>query len=51
MPYIKVCQENSGSIDLYYEDHGAGRPVVLIRGYPLSDVGEAGADRRPWSVR
>jgi non-heme chloroperoxidase len=36
MPYIKAGQENSGSIDLYYEDHGAGRPVVLIHGYPLS---------------
>jgi non-heme chloroperoxidase len=36
MPYITVGQENSGSIDLYYEDHGTGRPVVLIHGYPLS---------------
>jgi len=36
MPYIKVGQENSGSIELFYEDHGAGRPVVLIHGYPLS---------------
>ncbi len=36
MPYVKVGQENSGSIQLYYEDHGAGRPVVLIHGYPLS---------------
>jgi pimeloyl-ACP methyl ester carboxylesterase len=36
MPYISVGQENSGSIDLYYEDHGQGRPVVLIHGYPLS---------------
>src|SRR5580704_3324703 len=36
MPYIKVGQENSGSIDLYYEDHGSGQPVVLIHGYPLS---------------
>ena len=36
MPYITVGHENSGSIDLYYEDHGAGRPVVLIHGYPLS---------------
>jgi non-heme chloroperoxidase len=36
MPYLKVGQENSGSIDLYYEDHGSGRPVVLIHGYPLS---------------
>jgi non-heme chloroperoxidase len=36
MPYITVGQENSGSIDLYYEDHGSGRPVVLMHGYPLS---------------
>jgi non-heme chloroperoxidase len=36
MPYVKVGQENSGSIDLYYEDHGTGQPVVLIHGYPLS---------------
>ena len=36
MPYIKVGEENSGSIELYYEDHGSGTPVVLIHGYPLS---------------
>ena len=36
MPYVTVGQENSGSIELYYEDHGSGRPVVLIHGYPLS---------------
>jgi non-heme chloroperoxidase len=36
MPYINVGQENSGNIDLYYDDHGTGRPVVLIHGYPLS---------------
>ncbi len=36
MPYITVDKENSGTIDLYYEDHGAGRPVVLIHGWPLS---------------
>jgi non-heme chloroperoxidase len=36
MPYIKVGEENSGSIELYYEDHGSGAPVVLIHGYPLS---------------
>jgi len=36
MPYVKVGQENSGSVELYYEDHGSGRPVVLIHGYPLS---------------
>jgi non-heme chloroperoxidase len=36
MPYVTVGQENSGPIDLYYEDHGSGQPVVLIHGYPLS---------------
>ncbi|HSZ04813.1 MAG TPA: alpha/beta hydrolase [Solirubrobacteraceae bacterium] len=36
MPYVHVGDENSGSIDLYYEDHGSGAPVVLIHGYPLS---------------
>ena len=36
MPYVKVSQENSGDIELYYEDHGSGQPVVLIHGYPLS---------------
>src|ERR1700716_936950 len=36
MPYVTVGKENSGAIDLYYEDHGSGKPVVLIHGYPLS---------------
>jgi pimeloyl-ACP methyl ester carboxylesterase len=36
MPYITVGKENTGNIDLYYEDHGSGKPVVLIHGYPLS---------------
>ncbi len=36
MPYITVGKENSANIDLYYEDHGSGKPVVLIHGYPLS---------------
>ncbi|MFH9012176.1 alpha/beta fold hydrolase [Streptomyces sp. NPDC017943] len=35
MPYITVGQENSTAIDLYYEDHGSGQPVVLIHGFPL----------------
>ncbi|MFD5378342.1 alpha/beta fold hydrolase [Streptomyces griseoincarnatus] len=35
MPFITVGQENSTTIDLYYEDHGTGQPVVLIHGYPL----------------
>jgi pimeloyl-ACP methyl ester carboxylesterase len=36
MPHITVGQENSGSIDIYYEDHGSGKPVVLMHGFPLS---------------
>jgi len=36
MPTITVGQENSAGIEIYYEDHGAGLPVVLIHGYPLS---------------
>src|SRR5436190_3465435 len=36
MPYVNVGRENSGNIELYYENHGSGKPVVLIHGYPLS---------------
>ena len=36
MPYVTVGKENSGNIDLYYEDHGSGQPIVLIHGYPLN---------------
>jgi alpha/beta hydrolase fold len=36
MPAVTVGRENSGDIEIYYEDHGAGQPVVLIHGYPLS---------------
>ena len=39
MPTVTVGQENSAGIELYYEDHGAGQPVVLIHGYPLSGRG------------
>jgi non-heme chloroperoxidase len=34
--YIKVGEENSTPIEIYYEDHGPGSPVVLIHGWPLS---------------
>src|SRR5580693_2478560 len=36
MPHVTVGKENSANIDLYYEDHGQGQPVILIHGYPLS---------------
>jgi non-heme chloroperoxidase len=35
MGHITVGTENSTDIELYYEDHGTGQPVVLIHGYPL----------------
>jgi non-heme chloroperoxidase len=38
MPFVTVGKENSGDIDLYYEDHGSGKPVILIHGYPLSGL-------------
>jgi non-heme chloroperoxidase len=33
MGYVTVGTENSTDIELYYEDHGSGQPVVLIAGY------------------
>ena len=36
MPTITVSQDNNTDIEIYYEDHGAGPPVVLIHGCPLS---------------
>jgi non-heme chloroperoxidase len=36
MGFIKVGQENSTPIEIYYEDHGSGSPVVLIHGWPLN---------------
>ncbi|MFB9640649.1 alpha/beta fold hydrolase, partial [Streptomyces spiralis] len=35
MGKVTVGQENSDLINIHYEDHGSGRPVVLIHGYPL----------------
>jgi non-heme chloroperoxidase len=35
MPFVKVGTENSADIEIHYRDHGSGKPVVLIHGYPL----------------
>jgi non-heme chloroperoxidase len=40
MPHVTVGRENTGDIGIYYEDHGAGAPVVLVHGYL--------ADGRSW---
>jgi non-heme chloroperoxidase len=40
MGTVIVGQENSAPIELYYEDHGHGNPVVLLSGWPL--------DSRSW---
>lgn len=40
MSTVTVGQENSSPIELYYEDHGGGPPVVLLAGWPL--------DSRSW---
>jgi pimeloyl-ACP methyl ester carboxylesterase len=36
MANVSVGTENGAPIELYYEDRGAGPPVVLIHGWPLS---------------
>ncbi|HZG63397.1 MAG TPA: alpha/beta hydrolase [Rubrobacteraceae bacterium] len=36
MAFLQVGEENSTPVELYYEDHSSGSPVVLIHGWPLS---------------
>jgi non-heme chloroperoxidase len=35
MPRIAVGTENDAPIEIHYEDHGSGKPIVMIHGYPL----------------
>jgi non-heme chloroperoxidase len=35
MPHVTVGAENNAPIEIHYNDHGSGRPIVLIHGYPL----------------
>jgi pimeloyl-ACP methyl ester carboxylesterase len=37
MARLMVGEEENGTpVELYFEDHGTGDPVVLIHGWPLS---------------
>ncbi|MDQ0171311.1 alpha/beta fold hydrolase [Paenibacillus tundrae] len=36
MSKVNVGAENEQPIELYYEDHGTGKPIILIHGWPLS---------------
>jgi non-heme chloroperoxidase len=36
MPFVKVGTENSTDIEIHYRDHGDGKPIILIHGYPLN---------------
>jgi pimeloyl-ACP methyl ester carboxylesterase len=36
MAFVQVGNDNGAPVELYYEDHGSGSPVVLIHGWPLS---------------
>ena len=36
MARVRVGTENGTAIELHYEDHGSGQPVVLVHGYPLN---------------
>jgi non-heme chloroperoxidase len=36
MPSVTVGTENDAPIEIHYEDHGTGHPIVLIHGYPLN---------------
>jgi len=35
MPFVKVGTENSADIEIHYRDHGSGKPIILVHGYPL----------------
>ncbi len=36
MAFLKVGKENNADIEIYYEDRGTGKPVLLIHGWPLN---------------
>src|SRR2546425_543356 len=36
MARLPVGTENEIPVELFYEDHGSGKPVILIHGWPLT---------------
>ncbi|MEN8817159.1 MAG: alpha/beta fold hydrolase [Nonlabens sp.] len=37
MPYLeKTTAQKAADVDIYFEDHGSGQPIILIHGWPLS---------------
>ena len=40
MPSVTVGTENDAPVEIHYEDHGRGQPVLLIHGYPLNGNSE-----------
>jgi non-heme chloroperoxidase len=38
MAHITVGAENSGPMDLYYDDHGSGPALIVIQGRTLIEV-------------
>ena len=36
MPFQQVATERNQPVELYYEDFGEGRPVILIHGWPVT---------------
>jgi non-heme chloroperoxidase len=49
MPKLTVGSENGADITIHYKDHGTGRPVVPIHGYPLN--GESGEPQERASLQ
>jgi non-heme chloroperoxidase len=48
MPRVIVGTENNATIEIHYEDHGNGRPVVLIHGYPLNGTSWSAKSASCW---
>ena len=50
MPHVTVGTENDSPIEIHYKDHGSGKPVVLIHGYPLDGSSWKRQERSCWPM-